>query len=286
MENLNKLAVDAYNLAEDALMLAKKGGGSGPAPTDVYTKDESDMRYAQKSAITSIEQELESVEDDLSTLSTTVGNLSTNAVLKTQIATKNNVGVVQLGQGLINVDNKISTDEASTQDINSGTSHYKVITPNSLAAVMSAYGITSKTDITALKNFVSGYNVYASYASPVLFPSGADLNTYTTPGAWKADSGSLAKTLTNTPYNATGFRMEVKYIHTQNYLTQIIYPGTEEGGRHFYMRNRYTGTWGHWYEYGGTQVEPLSPASAASAMAMNLDDEFETKELTELYVKN
>lgn len=125
-----------------------------------------------------------------------------------------------------------------------------------------------ETAVSELRDAVSGISPYAVYTSPVQLTAGTDLNTLTSPGAWKADSGSLAKTLINTPYYATGFRLEVRLIHTANYLTQTIYPGGEQGGSHCYRRNRYVGVWGSWYHYTGEAVPVLPAQSSQNAMAL------------------
>lgn len=53
-------------------------------------------------------------------------------------------------------------------------------------------------------------------------PSGADLNTYTTPGTYRCASGTISQSLVNTPHTTGGFKMTVKYLHDSNQLMQTI----------------------------------------------------------------
>ena len=53
-------------------------------------------------------------------------------------------------------------------------------------------------------------------------PSGADLNTYTTPGSYRSYQASISASLLNTPYTGTGFKLEVFNTTTANQIMQEI----------------------------------------------------------------
>ncbi len=107
-------------------------------------------------------------------------------------------------------------------------------------------------------NFVYG-------AAVNTIPTGANLNTYTTPGSYRCESNATAATLTNCPVQ-NGFRMEVMSTIASaatGYQIQTIYPNNALGK--FYMRRRgsaSSGTWSNWFEFAGTEIQPVSPFPA------------------------
>lgn len=105
--------------------------------------------------------------------------------------------------------------------------------------------------------------VYGSAANTI--PENADLNSYTAPGSYRCTSNATAATLTNCPVQ-NGFRMEVMSTIASaatGYQIQTIYPNNDLGK--FYMRRRgsaSSGTWSNWFEFAGTEIQPVSPFPA------------------------
>lgn len=105
--------------------------------------------------------------------------------------------------------------------------------------------------------------VYGAAANTI--PTGANLNTYTAPGSYRCESNAIAETLTNCPVQ-NGFRMEVMSTIASaatGYQIQTIYPNNALGK--FYMRRRgsaSSGTWSNWFEFAGTEIQPVSPFPA------------------------
>ncbi|MBQ8922344.1 MAG: hypothetical protein IJ060_09325 [Oscillospiraceae bacterium] len=105
---------------------------------------------------------------------------------------------------------------------------------------------------------------YTFGAASVTIPSGANLNTYTTPGSYRCESNAIAASLLNCP-TANGFRMEVISTiasESTGYQRQHIYPNNNDGV--FYMRRRgskSSRTWGDWYVFRGTAVQAVNVPS-------------------------
>lgn len=98
---------------------------------------------------------------------------------------------------------------------------------------------------------------YTFGAAAAIIPSGANLNSYIDPGAYRCESNAIAATLVNCP-TANGFRMEVKSTIASaatGYQLQFIYPNNANG--EFFMRRRgsaSSGTWSSWFKFQGTAV--------------------------------
>lgn len=77
-------------------------------------------------------------------------------------------------------------------------------------------------------------------------PSGADLNTYTTPNCYRCTTQATAASLSNTPYTAGGFSLIVERTSgiTGHYVIQTIKTGNINAT--VYQRAYTNGTWGEW----------------------------------------
>ena len=121
-------------------------------------------------------------------------------------------------------------------------------------------------DVNFDRNPVSGSNNpvrsggvvnYTYGAASDIIPSGANLNSYTTPGAYRCETNTIAQSLTNCP-TSNGFRMEVMSTiasEATGYQIQTIYPNNANG--EFFMRRRgsaSSGTWSSWFKFQGTAV--------------------------------
>ena len=101
-------------------------------------------------------------------------------------------------------------------------------------------------------------------------PSGANLDIYVTPGAYRCTSNAIAASLYNCP-TANGFRMEVMSTIASaltGYQIQKIYPNNNNG--EFFMRRRGAASsdpnvpdpWSDWFKFQGVVVQPINtPAS-------------------------
>lgn len=78
-------------------------------------------------------------------------------------------------------------------------------------------GLGASDQLNACKNIGAD-----SVVQGTAIPSGADLDTYTTPGVYYSVSGTNSATLVNTPYTGTGFRMVVFNTVSANHIIQEI----------------------------------------------------------------
>jgi len=98
---------------------------------------------------------------------------------------------------------------------------------------------------------------YTFGAAAVIIPTGANLNSYIDPGAYRCETNAIAASLINCP-TSNGFRMEVKSTIASaatGYQLQFIYPNNANG--EFFMRRRgsaSSGTWSSWFKFSGTAV--------------------------------
>lgn len=94
--------------------------------------------------------------------------------------------------------------------------------------------------------------------------SNDDLNRYNAAGKIYAATGSIAATISNAPWAASGFMaITIPFISATSFI-QFVLPNTV-GGK--WYRRRYTqGAWSPWIEYDGTQVSASQSASSASLM--------------------
>ena len=91
------------------------------------------------------------------------------------------------------------------------------------------------------------------YGDAIPIPAESNLNDYKTPGLYYALVANVP-TITNTPYNATGFRLVVeKNTPSGAAVFQTIYP-TSRTHLEFYRRVYEGGSWSSWYKFEGTAV--------------------------------
>ena len=79
-----------------------------------------------------------------------------------------------------------------------------------------------------------------------------DLNNYNQTGKLNATTGTIAQTIMNTPWTASGFVViTIPFITVASFM-QILIPNTVTGK---WYRRRYTqGAWSNWIEYDGTSA--------------------------------
>lgn len=90
----------------------------------------------------------------------------------------------------------------------------------------------------------------ASVALGTAIPSGADLNDYTTHGAYYSVSGTNSATLSNTPYTGTGFRLDVfATVSTSSHIMQEIKANAASARTYRRIASINDGVWtfGEWY---------------------------------------
>lgn len=98
--------------------------------------------------------------------------------------------------------------------------------------------------ILPLQNFIFG--------AGTALAQNEDLNNYNQAGKFIAATGTVAQTIMNTPWTASGFAVFVIPFITTTAFLQILIPNTVTGK---WYRRRYTnGAWSNWIEYDGTEV--------------------------------
>lgn len=84
--------------------------------------------------------------------------------------------------------------------------------------------------------------------------SGDDLHDFKTPGRYACNTGSIAQGVLNSPYKASGYRLDVIET-TGNNLILMLYPNSLSLANGCYYMCTYTAssnTWSDWYTYQGT----------------------------------
>lgn len=74
-------------------------------------------------------------------------------------------------------------------------------------------------------------------------PSGADLDTYSTPGTYLSPSATVSGNIQNTPWTASGYKLIVQTNQNVDYLCQTAYTGTA-----MKLRRSNAGEWSDWEE--------------------------------------
>lgn len=97
---------------------------------------------------------------------------------------------------------------------------------------------------------VGGRSSVASLKIGTAIPSGADLNSYKTPGNYYSSSADISATLSNTPYTGGGFGLEVRELQSGNYILQTMYFGRTHWSRHWN-----TTEWSEWIRFLMTTAE-------------------------------
>lgn len=93
-------------------------------------------------------------------------------------------------------------------------------------------------------------------------PTGSDLDTFTTTGAYLCLSSSVGATLINCPASA-GFRLEVKALAAGvDRVVQTIYPNINSDVL-FYTRRLLSTGWTSWYAVTGTEAPVINTATVA-----------------------
>ena len=150
---------------------------------------------------------------------------------------------------------KTQTDNLLAAKADASSVYTKTQTDNLLAAKADASSVYTKTQTDShIQTDVFGYS-----DSMPRVTANSDLNEYTLPGSYVCLSASNAGTLDNSPfggtYNASAFKLEVRYIQSANNIQQTIYPLYSDGS--FFIRRKMTGadgTWRQWVYFSGTPV--------------------------------
>lgn len=107
--------------------------------------------------------------------------------------------------------------------------------------------IKSKMDLV---DTLRQHDVLAIDATGTEIPSGANINSYTTPGIYYIASDSIAANISNLPRKSSG-KLVVGSRHGSIYLYQEYYPSSPQYYR--YIRSYANGTWSMWvselYDY-------------------------------------
>lgn len=74
-------------------------------------------------------------------------------------------------------------------------------------------------------------------------PSGANLNSYSTPGTYLSPSATVSGNIQNTPWTASGYKLIVQTNQNVDYLCQTAYTGTA-----MKLRRSNAGEWSDWEE--------------------------------------
>lgn len=118
-----------------------------------------------------------------------------------------------------------------------------------------------------------------------VIPSGADLNTYTTPGSYRSPSKEISSSLLNAPYTATGFKMEVFNTNSSDVFIQEIKCNSASARTYRRTGDKSSGVvrYGDWYKVMQSTTDALSVVSGGT----NGTNAFEaTNNLLALYLGN
>lgn len=103
-----------------------------------------------------------------------------------------------------------------------------------------------------------------------LVPNGADLNSYTTPGAYRIESQEISQSLVNAPaYSNTGGRLIVSGLSTSVGIIQFIVYSSSNNLMWFRVRN-HEGVWGKWDKF--FTSEDVVSIKNGGTEATNADD--------------
>ena len=113
-----------------------------------------------------------------------------------------------------------------------------------------AHGGTGAT--TAL-GATQNLGVFSNKIGGTEIPANADLNTYTTPGTYYSPDSTRTKTLTNRPFDVSGFKLFVDGSYGTNYVHQYVIHSTSA----IWHRSK-TGstTWSAWAKIYDTVNKP------------------------------
>ena len=108
-------------------------------------------------------------------------------------------------------------------------------------------GTGATTDIGAV-DALGALNLNAITDSDHTISEGDDLNSYTTPGAYRCASAAIAKSLSNmTPYKSAGFRLIVSALSTEQEKCCFQFAFFNAGQSRFYYRHcSSSGAWQPW----------------------------------------
>ena len=163
--------------------------------------------------------------------------------------------VVKAGQ---TVDNVIFRPMICTAEDYAISSEYVPYAPSNRGLYEEVNTKVSITDIYGIKPTIS---------------NGTDLNTMQTPGAYACSGATIAASLLNCPTTTEAFIMYVDYIAATSRIIQRLYAmNTSTGSPAVYIRCLYSGGWGVWYKFDGTDVANDTWISLKSGSGTGISD--------------
>lgn len=94
-------------------------------------------------------------------------------------------------------------------------------------------------------------------------PSGANLNSYSTPGTYLSPSATVSGNIQNTPWTASGYKLVVQTNQSANYLCQIAYTGAA-----MKLRRSNAGEWSDWEEIYISSSNPSTQKTQRNNLGM------------------
>lgn len=135
-----------------------------------------------------------------------------------------------------------------------------------------AKGGTGATTAEAARENL-GLSKYADLNPETLIPSGANLNTYTTPGTYLSQNKTISASLANCPNTTSGFTLMVMRVASSDYRQVLI----ANGGQCLVYMRHFTGAgaFDSWVQMGRTIFKKLwtnaSPTSTFKAQDLSID---------------
>lgn len=84
--------------------------------------------------------------------------------------------------------------------------------------------------------------------------SGADLNSYTTPGLARSTSGTISASLSNVPWTSGGFLLMTMYTTSTSTKIQIFFPVSLSTSNGIFVRTYRNSAWDAWVKIALTEV--------------------------------
>jgi len=146
-----------------------------------------------------------------------------------------------------------ATGAAIEAALNKANDSQSALNATQLKAVNSGITDVLVEKITNLKD-------YYTRDPNTIVTADSDLDDYKTPGRYGCNTGSIAATITNSPYKLSGYRLEI--IETTGYnLMQKIYPNAQNLAHGLCFMRTYianSDTWSDWYLFEATSIKTLT----------------------------
>lgn len=151
-----------------------------------------------------------------------------------------------------------------------------------------AKGGTGATTAEAARESL-GLSKYADLNPETLIPSGADLNTYTTPGTYLSQNKTISASLTNCPHTTSGFTLLVMQVASSDYRQILI---ANSAACLVYMRHfNASNTFDSWIQSGTVTIKKVwtnaSPTSTFGPQKITItDDDYDAIDMVFLFSTN